>query len=75
MQTTFRVGLLTPGVMLAVALMLTSCQTTNSSGPSPELVACRSFEPVTWSEDDSPQTIREIKEHNAVWVAVCKGKT
>lgn len=75
MQTIFKAGLLMPGAMLVAALMLISCQTTTSSGPDPSLVACRSFEPVTWSEDDSPQTIREIKEHNAAWKAVCKGKT
>jgi len=56
---------------LATALILTSCQTTGTSGPDPELVACRSFEPVTWSATDTPKTIKQIKAHNAAWAAVC----
>lgn len=61
--------------LLAAALILTSCQTTGTSGPDPELVACRSFEPVTWSAKDTPETIKQIKAHNAAWAAVCEERS
>jgi len=35
------------------------------------MVACRAFEPVTWSAHDTRETIRQIKAHNAAWQAVC----
>jgi len=62
--------------VLAGMLIMVGCtMTTGTSGPDPELVACRSFEPVTWSATDTPETIRQIKEHNAAWAAVCRGKS
>lgn len=28
--------------------------------------------PITWSPQDTDQTIREVKGHNAAWKALCK---
>ena len=33
---------------------------------------CLMFEPITWSEVDTPETILQVKEHNAVWMGRCK---
>ena len=71
MQITFNIRQGWRAAALAAGLMLSSCQTMVSSGPGPELVACQSFEPVTWSANDTPKTIRNIKEHNAAWSAIC----
>lgn len=71
MPTNFSKRRSMPAVWLAAALTLTSCQTMDISGPDPDLVACRSFEPVTWSATDTPETIKQIKAHNAAWMAVC----
>ena len=58
--------------MLLVAL--TRCQTTGSSEkikPDAVRVACESFEPIYWRERDSLETIKAVKEHNAVYRALC----
>lgn len=68
MRTTSLPRLMTLG---ALPVMLTFCQTTGSSGPSPETVACRAFDPITWSEDDTRETIQGVKGHNAAYKAVC----
>jgi hypothetical protein len=38
-------------------------------------VACGAFQPITWSVHDTDQTIREIKEHNASYSALCLSMT
>ncbi len=58
-------------MLLSMVLMLISCTTTGISGPDPNAVACRLFHSITWSEDDTRETIRQIKAHNAAWKAVC----
>ena len=35
--------------------------------------ACAAFEPIRWSAKDTDRTIRQVKEHNAAWKAVCAG--
>ncbi len=36
--------------------------------------ACTAFEPVRYSRNDTEETKREIRAHNAAWDALCKGK-
>lgn len=33
---------------------------------------CRIAKPITWSVEDSDATIREVKAHNAAFVALCQ---
>ncbi|MEL6504163.1 MAG: hypothetical protein AAFQ10_06865 [Pseudomonadota bacterium] len=33
---------------------------------------CAGFQPIPWSKLDTPQTIIEIKSHNAVWKRFCQ---
>jgi len=51
-------------------LILTGCATTTASVGT-DAVACSAFEPIRWSNKDTEDTIRQAKEHNAAWVAVC----
>lgn len=56
------------------AILTASCATTNSSAPTKEdatKVACESFGPLYWSKKDTPQTVAQIKEHNAVGEKIC----
>lgn len=32
---------------------------------------CETMRPITWTDADTDQTIREVKAHNAVFVALC----
>jgi hypothetical protein len=34
-------------------------------------VACDAFAPITWSQLDSDDTLRQIHEHNAVYADLC----
>lgn len=55
-------------------LTLGACATmTDIAGiePAPVSAACLSFHPIRWSSQDTDQTILEVKEHNAVWRALC----
>lgn len=36
--------------------------------------ACTAFEPVRYSRHDSEETKQAVREHNAAWDALCKGK-
>jgi hypothetical protein len=36
-------------------------------------VACQSFEPIYWSKKDTPKTVAQIKEYNAVGEKICPG--
>lgn len=54
-------------------LILTGCATTTGSAaiePGADTY-CRIAKPITWSAADSDQTIREVKAHNAAFVALC----
>ena len=61
----------TKRVMMFVALTLmsfalTGCQTTGSVGTD-----CLVFKPIYWSKDDTLETAKQVREHNAAWKAVC----
>jgi hypothetical protein len=51
-------------------LILPGCATTTVTVGT-DAVACSAFEPIRWSSRDTDDTIRQAKEHNAAWVAVC----
>lgn len=59
----------------SVMLTLSACATLMGSGATdPEPGAdtyCRIAKPITWSAQDTDQTIREVKAHNAAGVALC----
>lgn len=54
-------------------LAIAGCQTTGSAAIEPGAdTFCRIAKPITWSRLDSEATVREIKEHNAAWVRLCR---
>jgi hypothetical protein len=57
-------------LLLMPFAILTGCATTTASVGS-DVVACSAFEPIRWSKRDTDETIRQAKEHNAAWAAVC----
>ena len=64
---------LPPGARLSailLALMLTSCAKTTASGVTSN-AACILFQPISWSTEDTDETTRQVKGHNAVYVASC----
>lgn len=59
--------------MLISLLSLTACATTtNSSAPKPINEFCALYKPIHWSRLDTDETLKQIKETNAVWVKLCK---
>lgn len=60
---------------LLLSVSLTACATTTgSSGPTeppPKPTACAVFKPIYWSGKDSDETLKQVREHNAAWKALC----
>lgn len=52
------------GLMMA----LTACQTTDIAATD---LSCDVFGPISWSKNDSIQTSKQVREHNAAWVSLC----
>ena len=55
--------------LLLLTLPVVACTTTTSTVAID--TSCQSFEPITWSQSDTSQTITEVKAHNAAWDALC----
>jgi hypothetical protein len=51
--------------------ILPGCATTTAFVGT-DAVACSAFEPIWWSKKDTDETIRQVKEHNAAWMAACQ---
>lgn len=64
---------------LAVTALLLGCmKTTGSSAPVPEPISgaagfCAVAQPILWADDDTDETIRAVKSHNAAWKRLCGG--
>ncbi|MDR7173794.1 hypothetical protein J2X48_000700 [Bosea sp. BE271] len=57
------------GLTLGLGLILTGC--TMTAGDATKSAVCDQFKPIRWSSADTVETIRQVKEANAVGVAVC----
>jgi len=56
-------------ISLAV-LLLAACSTTHTIVTD---TSCQVLNPITYSgSKDTPETIQQIREHNAVWDSLCK---
>jgi hypothetical protein len=58
-------------MLAAVILTLTGCARTTGSGVDPFDTGCLAFRSIRWSVEDTDETIRAVKEHNAVGVRTC----
>lgn len=59
--------------LLVIALslpILAGCVTTTDSSAGIEIY-CDNAEPITWSDKDTDETIRQAKARNAVWKELC----
>lgn len=55
--------------MLALLMMgATACQTMDIVATD---LSCDVFGPITWSKQDSVQTSKQVREHNAAWASLC----
>ena len=55
---------------LAFGMTLTACQTIQ---PTVTDTSCQAFREITYSATrDTPETVREVRGHNAAWRALCK---
>ena len=53
--------------MLSIAIPAASCQSTNIPAPTTNALAfCDAARPIYWSTRDTPKTVAQIKQHNAV---------
>lgn len=60
--------------LLALAMpTLAGCATKTATDGRTD-VSCAAFEPLRWSRRDTAETIRQAKEHNAAWDALCGHK-
>lgn len=55
---------------LLLPLILSACQTTMGSVEISKPAFCSAARAIYWSKHDTPPTIQQIKEHNAVGVAL-----
>lgn len=62
--------------LIASTLILTSCESLTALRdrlkPKAEVGFCRIAKPISWADEDTDQTIKEVKAHNAVGVKLCK---
>lgn len=61
--------------LLPMLLLLAGCQSpTPTASAVPTNDFCLIASPILWSAKDTPETIKQIKKHNAQGIAVCHWK-
>lgn len=56
--------------MLAIPFVLTGClSTTRTAGTK---AVCSIFPPITYSSSDTPETVTQVRRHNAGYDRYCK---
>ena len=69
--------LLLASMLLAATPILSACETMTGSGAIEPIQGADTFcsvaKPIMWSSRDTDETIREVKEHNAVYMRLCQG--
>lgn len=56
-------------MLLCATLILSGCATMTASD---ETSFCKLALPIAWSTKDTDETIRQVKSHNSVGIAICK---
>jgi hypothetical protein len=54
-------------MLFSATPILSACETIQSADSF-----CAVAKPIMWSSRDTDETIREVKEHNAVWARLCR---
>lgn len=58
--------------LASAMILLTGCARMTVSGGTDAGVACRAFRPIFYSRQDTPESQRQTREHNAVWASLCR---
>jgi hypothetical protein len=58
--------------LLAMLSTLAACQTTTQTSVID--TSCLAIEPISYSRRDTPETVVQIRQHNAAYKALCGGK-
>lgn len=61
--------------VLFLMLLLSGCVTTTASSVANKHTTCGILSPITWSVQDTDDTIRQVKVNNAKWKELCGKKT
>lgn len=61
--------------VLCLMLLLSACVTTTASSVANKHTTCRILSPITWSDQDTDDTIRQVKVNNAKWKELCGKNT
>jgi len=76
---TWRSPRLRAGTLTLLSLAsLTGCATTTglnaepAAPPPARFTFCAVASPIYWDDADTDETIRQVKAHNATWVALCQ---
>ncbi len=43
-----------------------------ATGENAARVACGSFQPIQWAHADTDETLHQVRQHNAAYVALCR---
>ena len=63
-------------MMAMLAAVPVGCRTTRGAATEGgQGWECLAFRPISWSSRDTERTSREVREHNAVWDALCAAGT
>ncbi len=57
-------------VLLATLCAMTGCQTMTPIGGTD--TSCLAYEAISYSRKDTPETVRQIRRHNASYDALCR---
>lgn len=61
--------------LLSLVILGTGAEIGCAASQAPAIdTSCQVFEPIRWSRRDTPETVRQVKEHNASWQALCGDK-
>lgn len=58
------------GMLCGLTLPLAGCQTTTGSVAT-EATFCGAAKAIYWSKQDTPPTVAQVREHNAVGKSLC----
>lgn len=61
-------------LLLGLAPILTGCVTMASGGTETRAALCDQFRPISWSSQDTVETVAGVKAHNAVGKRLCGWK-
>ncbi len=60
--------------VIALCLSAGACQTMGGNGKTSTPAACLAFQPIRWSQNDTLETQKQARAHNAAGVALCGWK-